>query len=394
MRSHLAPVRSSAQPDLRTELHAELLARRSDVEAAVFARIESSTDLTPSGDPNYLDGLRSAVHAAVGYSLAAIATGVERLAPVPPTLLAQARLAAHHGVGIDTVLRRYIAGQTILAGFMVDVASQQELSLVGLQAIEREQAVVLDRVLAAISEEHARASSGRPPGSAQRHADRIRRLLMGEPLDTSDLCYDFGGYHIALVASGPAPLEALRGVAEKLDCLSLFVDNGEAPAWAWLGSSREFGAQEVARITRLRMPTGVALAVGEPGSGTAGWALSHKQAAAALPIAQRAQKAVVRYAEVTVLASLLHDDLATLSLRRLYLEPLGDDRAGDALRQTLCAYFAAERNVSSAAAAIGVSRRTVANRLQVAEKRLGGSMGAIGSHLELALHLDELQALP
>ncbi len=60
------------------------------------------------------------------------------------------------------------------------------------------------------------------------------------------------------------------------------------------------------------------------------------------------------------------------------------------LRQTLRAYFAAERNASSTAAALGVSRQTVINRLRVVEERLGRSLGSCAVEVEAALRLEDM----
>ena len=51
------------------------------------------------------------------------------------------------------------------------------------------------------------------------------------------------------------------------------------------------------------------MTVGEPGEGLVGWRLSHRQAKAALPIAERRGQAILRYADVALLASILRDDL-------------------------------------------------------------------------------------
>jgi DNA-binding PucR family transcriptional regulator len=100
---------------------------------------------------------------------------------------------------------------------------------------------------------------------------------------------------------------------------------------------------------------------------------------------------VVRYADVALLASMLRDELLVTSLRELYLDPLEEERDGGAVaRQTLKAYVAAERNVSSAAAALGVSRRTVGNRLRMIERRLNRPLPAMIAAIEAALHLDAL----
>jgi len=57
-------------------------------------------------------------------------------------------------------------------------------------------------------------------------------------------------------------------------------------------------------------------------------------------------------------------------------------------------FFAAERNVSSAAMALGVNRNTVASRLRAIEERLGRSLGACAPDLEAALRLEEVGQQP
>ena len=87
----------------------------------------------------------------------------------------------------------------------------------------------------------------------------------------------------------------------------------------------------------------------------------------------------------------MQEDTLAASLRSLYLEPLEAERDGGAtLKETLRAYFRAERNVSSAAGALGVNRNTIASRLRTVEERLGRSLATCGADLEVALDLAEL----
>jgi DNA-binding PucR family transcriptional regulator len=100
---------------------------------------------------------------------------------------------------------------------------------------------------------------------------------------------------------------------------------------------------------------------------------------------------VVRYREVALLAAALRDDVLSSSLNEIYLAPLAQERDGGAtLRQTLRAYFAAERNVSSAAARLEVSRKTVRSRLRAIEQRVGRSLDACAAEMEIALRLQRL----
>src|SRR6185295_7386978 len=101
-------------------------ARRPDLEQAALARIKAISDPADVADPDYVDGLRAALASALDYGLAAIEHGEDRAPPPPAPLLSQARLAARNGVGLDTVLRRYVAGYTLLGDCLVDEAGGQD----------------------------------------------------------------------------------------------------------------------------------------------------------------------------------------------------------------------------------------------------------------------------
>jgi hypothetical protein len=340
--------------------------------------------------------LRSAVSAALDHGLAAVELGADHLPPVPPVLLTEARLAARNRVGLDTVLRRYVAASSILGDFIMQEATGAEpLEVDAIQQIGRDQAGLLDRILAAVTEEHSRELESRLRTSKQRRAEHIRRLLAGETLDTSGLEYDFAAHHLGLVAAGPHASERLSELSASLDCRRLLVTCGEDEVWAWLGAGRRLDSTRVKELLTPDLPQGLSIALGEPTQGLCGWGLTHRQAAACLPIAQRTPEQVVRYSDVALLASTLRDDLLLTSLRDIYLRPLFDERdGGELLRRTLRAYFAAERNVSSAAADLGVDRKTVNARLREIERRLDRPITTCAAQLETALHLDALADRP
>ncbi|HEU4904734.1 MAG TPA: helix-turn-helix domain-containing protein, partial [Solirubrobacterales bacterium] len=171
----------------------------------------------------------------------------------------------------------------------------------------------------------------------------------------------------------------------------LAVRREKRQVWAWLGGRRALDSTGLCSRLDPLLPPGSSLAVGEPGEGLDGWRCTHRQAAAALPVGRRRGDRVVRYADVALLTAVLRDDLLATSLRRSYLEPLAGGRAGgEALLQTLRAYFAAGRNSASAAAALGITRQTVGNRLRAVEQRLGLPLDACCSDLEIALELQEI----
>jgi PucR C-terminal helix-turn-helix domain/GGDEF-like domain len=373
----------------RAELSERLEARREEIEAAVMTRVYAVSD--PSDlDPAYADGLRAAVTAAVDYGLAAIELGEEHPPPLPPILLAQARLAARAGVPLDTVLRRYFAGQALLNDYVVVEAERNGTEGI-LQGLLRTQAILFDRVITAVSEEYAREPSAHPVTSEQRLGERLERVIGGELVDTSTIDYPLEDHHLGAIAMGGGAVQAFRDLATTLDRRLLLIRRDDETVWGWLGGRRPFVLEELTRISSQAWPSSFPIAFGEPGEGLAGFRLTHCQARAALPIALCGPKPVLRYAEVALLAAIAHDDLLATSLREIFLTPLERDHdGGEVAFTTLRAYFAAAHNVSSAAVALGVSRRTVANRLRAVEEKLGRPLDAIAAEMEIAVRLGEL----
>lgn len=389
------PRRASASirslDEARSELASRLRERLPEIQAAIATRVYAISDPHDVTDPAYLEGLNAALAAAVDHRLAALEVGERHAPAVPPVLLAQARLDARDGVSLDTVLRRYFAGNTLFGDFLVKEAERAEVPNSALRRLLGAQATLGDRLLAAVSAEHAREAKNRPSSAAERRRECVKSLLAGELVDHSELGYDLDAHHLALVAKGEGSPEVMGVLAGKLDRRLLAVCREEEPVWAcWLGGRRPLEVEQALRALREISQDGVFVTVGEPGEGLSGWRFSHRQAKAALPIAERRGQAILRYADVALLASILRDDLAATSLRRLYLEPLERARdSGKVARETLRAYFATERNISSTAAALGVDRRTVTNRIRAIEDLFGRPLKEFATELDTALQLDD-----
>jgi PucR C-terminal helix-turn-helix domain/GGDEF-like domain len=379
--------RTRSTKEVREALAARLRERLPELQAAVATRVFSISDPREVPDPAYLEALHAAVAAAVEHRLDVLESGERQAPPVPLTLLAQARLDARDGVPLDTVLRRYFAGNALFGDFLAEEAERAEVPSATLRRLLAAQATLGDRLIAEVSAEHARAAANRPNSAADRRRECVKSLLAGELVDTSELGYDLDAHHLALMAKGEGADELLRGLAGELDRRPLIVQREEESKWAcWLGGIRRLGAEQALEALGDGIPEGVFVTVGEPAEGLAGWRFSHLQAKAAMPVAERQGRPVVRYADVAQLAAILRDDLAVASLRQLYLLPLEGSRdRGKAFRETLRAYFAAERNVSSTAAALGVDRRTVRNRLQSIEALIGRPLKDVSMDLEIAL---------
>jgi hypothetical protein len=379
--------------EIRRGLTARLRARRAEIEQATLTRVSSISDPQENPDSEYSEGVKAAVGAAIDFGIEAVERSEEYPPPMPTVLLSQARLAARHGIKLETVLRRYLAGYTLLGDFLIEESERcGPLDGASLKRLLRVQAALLDRLIAAVSEEYARETQARPGSAEQRLSERVEGLLEGQRLDISELPYEFEAVHLGLIARGAGVREALRGLPQLLDRRLLIVSRQEKTVWAWLGGRRKLNREELARIA-AELPAQAFLAFGEAGEGLEGWRLTHRQARAALPVALRGSDPVVRYADVALLASMLQDELLATSLRKIYLAPLEAERdGGEVVRQTLSAYFLCERNSASAAAALGVARQTVNNRLRIVEEKIGRSLSSCAGELEAALCLNELAA--
>jgi PucR C-terminal helix-turn-helix domain/GGDEF-like domain len=376
--------------EVRSGLVVRLRSRQREIEQAMLTRVRSVSEDTGRQDPEYAEGLRVTVAAALDYGIEAAGRGEDRAPPMPTTLLSQARLAARNGVSLDTVLRRYFAGYTVLGDFVIEESERGGyLKGASLKRLLRAQATLFDRLLASVTEEYGREAR-EPHSSERRRAELVEGLLAGELLSPSSLDYELEGFHLGLIAVGRGAGKRVRELAGTLQLRVLAVPQAGEVIWAWLGASHPVDPDRVLESIASIWPGEISLAVGEPAEGLNGWRLSHRQAQAALPIALRDPESVVRYADVAVLASMLQDELLTTSLLHLYLDPLEAERdCGELARETLRAYFAADRNISSAAAALGAARHTVRNRLRAVEKTLGRPLSAVGFELEAALRIEE-----
>jgi hypothetical protein len=347
----------------------------------------------------------------------------------------------------QAVLSDYIlqeANRVELAG--AGIGGSRGEGVDGSRELLRVQAALADRMVAEVAREHVEELQRVGRSREHRRRERIRALLAGDSHAGEDragedrgdggedadghggegaqadgqaggggfdrvLGYDLGGEHLGVIARGEGAQEALRELAAGLDRQLLCVVQERGTVWAWLGGQRALGMSDLERAVaalggrvpgrrrrrgdRDRDPSGavagVCLAAGEPARGLTGWRLTHQQAQAALVVALQSPRTLTRYGDVALLASALKDERLARALVEIYLLPLEDGReGGQVLRETLRAYLAAERNVSSASAALGVVRKTVENRLRTIEERLGRTLHPCPAELEVALQLDDL----
>jgi PucR C-terminal helix-turn-helix domain len=365
--------------------------RRGEIGHVVLARVQAITTPDVDFDAEYVDGLRRTVEVAIEHTIETSAGAGDRPPPIPAQILAQARLAARRRIPLETMLRRYLAGNAILGDFVAEEAERRRAPPAVLRRVLRAQAAETDRVLAAISAAYRQeADSARPRSEALRRAEVVRRLLNGELVDPSSLEYGQERWHVGLVARGSGGENLVEDLAARLDGARLVVRGDDGLLWAWVGMRERTGPDQLGLALPVDLPVSP-VGVGEPGRGRTGWRLTHLQARAALSVAEREAGGITNYADVAVVASAMRDDLLMTSLRSLYLEPLEEGRdGGGPLRETLTAYLAADRNITSTAAALGVNRNTVTNRLRTIEGKIGHLRPGRTGDLALALRLADL----
>jgi hypothetical protein len=381
---------------IRSTVVARLHSRRCELQEAIIASLRDGLLDSPGGeDAEYIAGLRATVVAAVDFGLRGIAAGEPRSGTVPVEVVAQARRAARIGVTLDTVLRRYISGYTIFADFLVEETVRGEFpnEKGALRRMLRSQASLLEELMQAITAEYKDEVERTRRSPERGLLDRVQGLLAGRFADGADLGYQLGGWHIGVIATGENGREAVRAVAADLNRGVLTVSPEEQTVWAWLGGGQAVAPVDLKRAFGRLDTRGASLAFGGQAKGLVGWRLTYRQAQAAMLVALRSPgRQVTCYADVALVASALRDEALAASLVERYLDPLENGRdGGAALRETLRAYITAGSNASSAAAALGVARHTVENRLRTVEQRVGRALHTCLAELEVALRVEELE---
>lgn len=377
----------------QVELRDRLLIRRAEIKQATLNRIYAVGDPAAVPDPEYVEGLRIAVFETVDFAIEAILGG--KTPAVPLSLYSQARLAARNGVGVNTVMRRYLAGFLALTELIDHEAEMGAVTAGQSVRLRRHLARLLEDLIEKIGNAYSLEAGQGALSRESRRAKLIEELLTGNPVDASEFApdFDFDAWHVGLIATGAGAVETVRRLAKASDRRLLQVRRGEYSIWAWLAGRRKLESTKLQLHAAERIPADGCLALGEPCQGLSGWRLSHHQAAAALSVGLRRSDRIVRYGEVPMQASMLQDPVLSASLRQRYLVPLEEaPDGGRKARDTLRAYFSRGRSISSAALALGVARQTVSDRLRAIEERVGcEDLRACATELEAALDLDRFE---
>jgi PucR C-terminal helix-turn-helix domain/GGDEF-like domain len=368
---------------------AQRLRRRQDEIEQALSRAWQAENSSAVRDLQRCTEFDAALTAVAEFNFDCLEAGDDAANPIPSAAIAQAWRAARDGVTVDAFLVGVIAVQTLLNEFVLQEAG--DLSGESLSGVQALQGSVLLRFATELAAEYRREEDRLDQDSSRRLNALVERLLSGAPVRQQELDYDLETWHLGLVVSGTRALEAARAMAERLGTALLAVPRNGEVVWAWLGSRREMSSHSIRDVLEGKRGPNVKFAVGEPRRDLAGWRLTHFEARATLGVAIHGSTSVTCFSDVALEAIALQTPELVRSLHATFLAPLtGSRRRGATLRQTLGAYFETGRNVSSTAVSLGVSRRTVENRLQVIEEVLGRPLVTCGAELEIALRLEDL----
>ncbi len=328
-----------------------------------------------------------------------LAEGMQLPVSCPPEVAEAARGAVATDISCATVAHCYRTAHAALWDAWLEAVTDDGRRSAGCHALLERGARFMfaytDRCIYFLELEHERERRRVRRSDARRQAVAVVGLITGATAGTPDLDYALDRHHLGVVVDDPEELDPLAPLADALGAELLEVQ-AEKPdrRWAWLGRARPFAAQDMGAVRRTVPPPGARLAIGAPARGRGGFRTSHFQAVIAHRVAARGRDATVTvYEDVAIEGLALADPSTAHAFLDRELRGLdGSDERTETLRETLGAYFASAQNAASTAARIGVSERTIANRLRAIEERLGCSIVARRAELETALRLRPLIA--
>lgn len=382
--------RWTSTAEVRLELSARLRRRQREIEKAVLDRVVEVEIPEAAADAEYVVGVRGAAEEAVDYALSGIETGEVPTSAVPLAASTQARRAARNEVPLDTVLRRYHAGDRVLSEVILGEA--HDLPCKALQEILRDHGPLVDHLTSGIATEYMHEVERISRSPAQKLSERVEKLLAGSIGRDVEIDYPLEGWHIGVIIRGPKADQAILRVGNTLGRLVLCVPAGDPDTfWAWIGGSRPLKAENLDSVLSKHLPDGVSVALGEPRNGLDGWRQTHREAQLALRVALYRPRRITKCRHVLLLAAMVQDQHVAAALIETYLVPLeGRADQGQTLRRTLRAYFKTGQNAASTAVVLKIGRHTVERHLKAVELRVGQNLDVCGTQVRVALWAEDL----
>jgi hypothetical protein len=367
-----------------------------ELDAIVEAMLERMSDEVPDfnvdGQSGLSEALRDSCYGNMRAVLAALRSDRETPSATPPEAVEEARVTARSGTSLNALLHTYRVGHAVVLERFIDLVEESELSAHARQGVLRIGSRYLfsyiDAMSGMVTQEFTRERDRLVRSSGQRRAQLVSDVLRGAWVGAADLAYDLDAEHLAVVIAGPEAEIDLSRLAEGLDRKLISVAGTGHTLWGWIGGRRPFSDPELSRLADFRASEGTTLGIGEPGSEIEGFRESHQQALAAFRVGKQLGRRACRYDDVVLEAIAIGNESAARRMVERELGPLLEPAERQAtLRATLEAYLGVAMNASSAAAVLGVSDRTVANRIHQAEEILGRSVACRSAELSVALRL-------
>lgn len=355
---------------------------------------------------------RASTSASIGQIAHALREGVEPGSiDLPPETVAFTRDSARQGIPIAELLRTYRIGQALVWEMLVPALAERaentDQLAVAINACAARVFAYVDIALLLAEDLYATERERFARTAAAVRSETIAALLDGSLADPGlagrRLRHELDRSHVGLWAwldrapeAGDAYelLEAALVEFARSASLGdpLVQPMGIYAVAGWISATEP---PEMAALAATRLPPeafpGVLIALGEPGSGLAGFRSTHADATNARHVATlsgRSSGSVTRYRTVALRALASAD---SEHARRFVERELGPLAAGDdtALRlaATLRAYLDEHASRSRAANRLGVHENTVRYRVRQAEELLGRSVEEDTLNLRVALAL-------
>jgi PucR C-terminal helix-turn-helix domain/GGDEF-like domain len=353
--------------------------------------------------------LQSSVQANVDTCLQVLQHQID-LADVqaPAMAVEYARRQAQRGMPLTVLLRAYRVGHTCFADWLlrelaVQTDDPQLITAVTL-GMSRIVAGYVDQTSEEIVAAYTRERESWLRSRSAARGARVRDLLSGARIDLraaeATLGYRLRQYHVGVVCwtdETPGTVDnitrlerAIREIAELVASSTdaVFIPRDESSAWAWLplGIRDTFTCPAA---STAGVAGDVHFAFGDAAKGTAGFRLTHEQAAAAQAVAMAGGSPVPRavtFGEVAPVAMMLGS--AEL-LRAWVLSTLAglaaDDEHHARLRDTLLVFLESGGSYKTAAERLMLHKNTVQYRIRKAQESLGRPLGGNRHNVELAL---------
>jgi hypothetical protein len=307
------------------------------------------------------------------------------------------RALARLGIEISTITRGYRIGMQrwieLWTAAVLRYAGSNADAVSLVQAGSRYGFTWLDQLTECVTEEFRDEAARLAHERSLAQVELVQRTLDDAELDRTEagarLRYNLNARHIALVLCHPS------GVANESATRQFLGSIGTAPAlivrvdtrtsWCWV----PYNSTGPVPVPVVNPP--LIAACGRPHWGLPGFRTSHREAVAAMRVAELAGRGpgtITQYDDVAIAAVCSADPNWCRSFIRDELGRLGaDDEAARRARETVEEFFAANSNFRIAAARLGIHHNTVRYRLDRAEQLLGRPVAERRLTLELALNL-------